>query len=55
MINGKHILKDFWQKIGNLTWEKQEVGVEKNEIEIDNFNLDKKLVKMTIKSLKSNT
>ena len=55
LINGKHILKDFWQKIGNITWEKQEAGVEKNEIEIDNFNLDIKLVKMTIKSLKSNT
>ena len=31
---------------------KQEAGVEKNEVEIDNFNLDIKLVKMTIKSLK---
>jgi len=34
---------------------KQEAGVEKNELEMDNFDLDIKLVKMTIKSLKSNT
>jgi len=34
---------------------KQEAGVEKNEVEMDNFNLDIKLVNMTVTSLKSNT
>jgi hypothetical protein len=34
---------------------KQEAGVEENEVEMNKFNLDIKLVQMTIKSLKSNT
>jgi hypothetical protein len=41
----------------NREWylRKQEAGIEENEVEIDKFNLDIKLVQMTIKSLKSNT
>jgi hypothetical protein len=34
---------------------KQEAGVEENEVEMDKFNLNIKLVQMTIKILKSNT
>jgi hypothetical protein len=58
-----HIPVDKWEtyfkgiltKIRECYVRKQEAGVEENEVEMDKFNLDIKLVQRTIKSLKSNT
>jgi hypothetical protein len=54
LINGKHF-KGLLTENRERYLRKQEAGVEENEVEMDKFNLDIKLVQMTIKSLKSNT
>ena len=50
LVNGNHILNDFK---GNLRKQEFEFGL--NVTGKDKFNLELEIVKMTVKSLKSNT